>query len=47
MAILELGEPGVDRPVDMPYVSAAEARLVRRHFDALVRAGDDGKESGP
>jgi hypothetical protein len=46
MAILELGEPGLDRPVDMPYVSAAEARLVRRHFDALVRAGDDRKEDG-
>jgi hypothetical protein len=40
MAIQEMGNPGLNRPVDMPYVSAAEARLVRRHFDALVRAGD-------
>ena len=41
LAMQERGNPGADRPVDMPVVSPAEFNLVRRHSEALIKAGEN------
>ena len=40
LAMQERGNPGAERPVDMPVVTPSEFNLVRRHGAALTKAGD-------
>jgi hypothetical protein len=40
LAMQEHGNPGTERPVDMPVVSPAEFNLVRRHSAVLIKAGE-------
>jgi hypothetical protein len=41
LAMQEHGDPGAERPVDMPRVSPAEFDMVRRHSAALIKAGNN------
>ena len=41
LAMQAQGNPGAERPVDMPIVSPAEWNLVRRHSAALFKAGEN------
>lgn len=40
MAMQKEGKVGAERPADMPVVSPAEFKLVRRHIEALIKAGE-------